>query len=150
MKDSVPGRLSNGKDVCAIAVTFHPDPEFPARLNRILEQVGALVIVDNGSGEAAVNMLREFATNPLIALILNSDNLGIARALNIGIQRAITLGFSWVLLLDQDSSVEEDMVQELIAVQAAFPNGNRLAVLGSSFRDVNKGSRDASPEARAE
>jgi hypothetical protein len=75
MKDSVPGRLSNGKDVCAIAVTFHPDPEFPARLGRILGQVGALVIVDNGSGGAAVGMLRELAMNPLITLVLNLDNL---------------------------------------------------------------------------
>jgi rhamnosyltransferase len=131
-------------------VTFHPDPEFPARLSRILRQVGALVIVDNGSGEATVRMLRELAMDPLITLVLNLDNLGIARALNIGIQRAVTLGFTWVLLLDQDSSVDEDMVQELIAVQAAFPDGDRLAVLGSGFRDVNKESRDASPDARAE
>jgi rhamnosyltransferase len=150
MKDSVPGRLSNGKDVCAIAVTFHPDPEFPARLGRILGQVGALVIVDNGSGGAAVGMLRELAMNPLITLVLNLDNLGIASALNIGIERAATLGFTWVLLLDQDSSVDDDMVQELIAVQAVFPNADQLAVIGSGFRDVNKGSREASPESRAD
>jgi GT2 family glycosyltransferase len=39
--------------------------------------------------------------------------LGIARALNIGIERAVLRGFSWVLLLDQDSCVEKDMVQTL-------------------------------------
>ena len=150
MKDSVPGRLSNGKDVCAIAVTFHPDPEFPTRLSRILRQVGALVIVDNGSGEAAVRMLRELTMDPSITLVLNLENFGIARALNIGIERAVTLGFTWVLLLDQDSSVDDDMVQALIAVQAAFPDGDRMAVLGSGFRDVNKESREASPDARAE
>jgi rhamnosyltransferase len=150
VKNSVPGLLSNGKDVCAIAVTYHPDPEFPARLGRILPQVGALVIVDNGSDDAAVRMLRELAMNPSITLVLNLDNLGIARALNIGVERAVTLGFAWVLLLDQDSCVDDGMVQDLIAVRAAFPDRDQLAVIGSGFRDVNIGSRDASHEARAD
>jgi rhamnosyltransferase len=148
MKDSVPGRLTNRKDVCAIAVTYHPNTEFPARLSRILPQVGALVIVDNGLGNT--EMLRELAANPLITLVLNLDNLGIARALNIGIQRAVTLGFTWVLLLDQDSCVDDDMVQDLFAVRAAYPNKDQLAVIGSGFRDVNKGSREATHEARAD
>jgi rhamnosyltransferase len=150
MNDSVPGRLPNGKDVCAIAVTYHPDPEFPARLSRILPQVSALVIVDNGSDEAEIKMLREFAAKPLITLVLNLDNLGIARALNIGIQQAATRGFTWVLLLDQDSCVDDDMVQTLFAVQAAFPNREQLAVIGAGFRDVNKGSCEARHEASAD
>ncbi len=49
MKDSEPVQLTNGKEVCAIVVTYHPSSEFPARLSRVLRQVGALVIVDNGS-----------------------------------------------------------------------------------------------------
>jgi rhamnosyltransferase len=150
MKDNVPGRPTNGKDVCAIAVTYHPDPELPARLGRILRQVNALVIVDNGSGEAEIEMLRELAANPKSTLILNSDNLGVARALNIGIQRATELGFAWVLLLDQDSCVDDDMVQELFAVQAAYPDRGRLAVIGSGFWDVHKESRASGHEAHAE
>ncbi len=82
-------------------------------------------------------MLREFAANPMITLVLNLANLGIARALNIGIRRAVTLGYQWALLLDQDSLVEDDMVQVLFAVHAAFPDKDRLAVVGSGFRDVN-------------
>jgi rhamnosyltransferase len=150
MKEAVAGGLKNANDVCAIVVTYHPDPELPGRLRRILQQVSALVIVDNGSGEAAVQMLRELAANPLITLVLNLDNLGIARALNIGIQRAVTLGFTWVLLLDQDSCVDGDMVQELFAVWAAYPNRDKLAVIGPGFRDVNKGSREGSHEPRTD
>jgi len=150
MKNKMPGRPTNGKKVCAIAVTYHPDAEFPARLGRILRQVDALVIVDNGSDEAEIKMLREVAVNPSIILVLNSDNLGVARALNIGIQRAVTLGASWVLLLDQDSCVDDDMVQNLFAVYAAFPNRDQLAVVGPGFRDVNKDLREANLEARAD
>jgi len=146
MKDSAPSRLRNATDVCAVVVTYHPNSELPARINRILRQVSALVIVDNGSGEAEIRMLSELAANPLITLVLNSDNLGIARALNIGIQRAVALGFAWVLLLDQDSSIDDDMVRTLFAVHAAFPDRDRLAVVGSGFRDVNAAARETDAE----
>ncbi len=142
MIDGAPARDGGAREVCAIVVTYRPDLGLPARLNRILPQVRALVIVDNGSGEAAVKMLRGLAANPQIALILNSDNLGVARALNIGIERAVALGFAWVLLLDQDSCVDSDMVQTLFDVEAAYPNRDRLAVIGAGFTDINDMSQE--------
>ena len=129
--------LPNRKDVCAIAVTYHPGSDFVAQINRVLPQVGALLIVDNGSAGAEVEILRRLAANPMITLVLNGDNLGIARALNIGVERALALGFSWALLLDQDSVVDDDMVATLLAVHTGFPDRDRLAVVGAGFRDVS-------------
>ena len=138
MKDGDPARAANATDVCAVVVTYHPDSEFPGRLARILPQVGALVIVDNGSNETELKMLREISDNPSITLVPNAENLGVARALNIGIQRA-ALKSSWALLLDQDSLVDGDMVQGLLTVYASFPDKEHLAVIGSGFRDLNGG-----------
>ena len=129
-----PSQLTSGQEVCAVAVTYHPDADLPQRFSRILRQVGRLVIVDNGSGEAETTMLEEFAANPSVTLMLQFANLGIASALNKGIYHAIGLEFKWVLLLDQDSCIDDDMVQTLIEVQAAFPERDRLAVIGSGFR----------------
>jgi rhamnosyltransferase len=123
--------------LCAIVVTYHPDVEFAGRLGRILPQVGALIIVDNGSSEATIPMLRECAKDPRVTLILNGENFGIARALNIGIQSAVARAFEWVLLLDQDSVVDADLVTHLFAVHAEFPHKEQLAVIGAAFRDVN-------------
>lgn len=148
MMDSVPCRPTRSQDVCAIAVTYHPDSDFSTRIRRILPQVRALVIVDNGSGEAELQMLRELAANPSITLVSNAENLGVARALNIGVQRAAASGNSWVLLLDQDSVVDDDMVQTLFAALGSFPDRDRMAVIGSGFRDVNRGSHEASNETR--
>ncbi len=132
---------AGGASVCAIVVTYRPDQDLPARLEHIRRQVGALVIVDNGSAVDAVAMLRGIAREPGVHLVLNEDNFGIARALNIGIGRAAALGFGRVLLLDQDSCVEHDMVRELLAVEASHPEGGRLAVIGAAFMDVNRESR---------
>jgi rhamnosyltransferase len=136
MKDGDRARAANATDVCAIVVTYHPDGEFPDRLGRILPQVGALVIVDNGSDEAELKMLRALSANPSITLVPNAENLGVARALNIGMQRA-ALTSSWALLLDQDSRVDGDMVQKLLAIYASFPDKGHLGVIGSGFRDFN-------------
>lgn len=128
---SVP--LNSGKQACAVLVTFHPDAGLPGRVDRILGQAGALVIVDNGSGVEARGMLSAIAAHPSVTLVLNPANLGVARALNIGIDQAISLGYEWVLLLDQDSAVHADMLAALIEARAAFPEPQRLAVVGAGF-----------------
>jgi len=132
--------LADTKDVCAVLVTFHPDADLPLRLSTISRQVGAVVIVDNGSADIELAMLREIALDPAILLVLNSANLGLASALNIGIARAAALGYSWALLLDQDSHVEGDMVRTLIAVYANFPDKGHLAIIGSGFRERHRRS----------
>jgi rhamnosyltransferase len=125
--------LDSGREVCAILVSYHPDAELPRRATRILEQAGALVIVDNGSGEATHEMLRRIAADSRVSLVLNPRNLGIASALNLGVERARALGFAWVLLLDQDSAPHDDMLTSLIEVRAAYPEPARVAVIGAGF-----------------
>src|SRR6202789_4157432 len=147
MKATVADELTSGQDVCAIAVAYHPDEKFPMRVERILREVGALVIVDNGSDDAELRMLRDLATNSAITLISNGENVGIARALNIGVWKAIALGYNWALLLDQDSWIDDDMVQTLIAAAAAYPERDRLGVIGSGYRDSSEPSREQKAEA---
>jgi len=144
MSDRVPDQPIHGTDqVCAIVVTYRPDAAFPARLSAVSAQVGMTVIIDNGSADAERGMLREAASGPKIELVFNAENLGLARALNIGIQRAATLGFSWVLLLDQDTRAEPDMVRTLLAIHASSPDRKRVAVLGSNFHDATGRTADA-------
>jgi len=132
-----------GADVCAVVVTYHPDAGLPHRLSSVSAQAGAVVVVDNGSADAERSMLREAALDPKIELLLNPENLGVARAINIGIQRAAALGYSWVLLLDQDSLVDPHLVRTLSAIVASFPDRGRLAVVGSNFRDADEGAPGA-------
>jgi rhamnosyltransferase len=127
---------SAGAEVCAIVVSYHPDADFPIRLRSVSPQVGTIVVVDNGSADAERNLLREAASDPKIDVIFNVENFGLARALNIGIQRAATLGYSWVLLLDQDSRVDHDMVRTLWDIQASIPDRERLAVVGSNYSGI--------------
>lgn len=143
MHDGARVPLASGRQICAVLVSYHPDAGLPDRVRRILAQSGALVIVDNGSGEEALRMLEGLAADARTELILNRANLGVARALNIGIERAAALGYAWVLLFDQDSVPDPQMVETLIAVRAAFPEPGRLAVLGAGFRGAGEAAAPA-------
>lgn len=136
MNDALEDQVPAGTDVCAVLVTYHPDSGLGARLSRVLAQVGAAIIVDNGSTDAEMQMLRERCAGPAVTVICNLENLGIARALNIGIERALASGFCWALLLDQDTEVDGDMVERLLAAHASCPSGDRVAAVGSRFRDT--------------
>jgi len=120
-----------------VVVTHHPDMDFPARLARVLSQVGAAVVVDNGSSAPELEMLRRATDRATAAVLIeNSENLGIARALNIGVHHAQSLGHAWALLLDQDTLVDTDMVEQLLTVQASVVT-DRVAAIGSRFRDTS-------------
>ncbi len=135
MHDVLHDRIPARGHVCAVLVTYHPDSGFAGRLNRVVAQVGATIIVDNGSSDEELRMLRELAACPSVTLICNSENLGIAQALNAGVQRALAGGYSWALLLDQDTQIDQDMVDRLLAAHASCVDRARVAAVGSCFRD---------------
>lgn len=108
------------KEIYSISITYNPDI---ALLNRQIEslysQVQGIVIVDNGSAnfDELNNYLiskqndikREFI------VIYNNKNTGLGYAQNTGIKTAIQNGASDILLLDQDSVLEENLIINLIA-----------------------------------
>jgi rhamnosyltransferase len=129
--------FSDREKICTVVVTYHPDGGFPARLDRVIPQTAAVIVVDNGSASGALDMLRALAARPGIEVVFNGENLGIASALNIGVRRAAAHGCTWALLLDQDTLIDEDMVERLWAAQAAVGDGKAPAVVGSRFRDTH-------------
>jgi rhamnosyltransferase len=128
------------KSILAIVVTYHPDGSFAERFERLVGQLGGVLIVDNGSGAAAVSMLREAATRLNMALILNSENLGLAVALNIGVARAIAEGYEWALLFDQDTVPGDNVFEGLREAYDDFPRKNKLVIIGSNYLEPHTGN----------
>jgi rhamnosyltransferase len=142
---AVPDTSAHRSDVCAVVVIYHPDDEFGTRVRRVMAQVAATVIVDNGSSAAQAERLRELAASPEVTWIHNSENLGIARALNQGLQHALGLGFAWALLMDQDTLVDDTLVETLRAAYAACPEPQRTAAVGARYRDTHDRPDDRRP-----
>jgi rhamnosyltransferase len=116
--------------ICAVIVTFRPDAgKLLDLVTRIRGQVQKIVIVDNASPD--------LPPLPEAELIRNQTNVGLAGALNQGIERAMAAGFELVVLFDQDSKPNPDMV---IALQEDLENlmgrGAKIAAIGPSIVDV--------------
>lgn len=118
--------------VVAVVVTYQPEIESLTNLLAALTpQVQDVVLVDNGSHEDLVNHLETLATTFDFQFVALRDNMGIAEAQNIGIERARDLGASFILLSDQDSLPEPDMVARLLeAYHDATARGIPVGALG--------------------
>jgi rhamnosyltransferase len=122
--------------VAAVVVTFHPEPDFAAKLASLLPQVGAIVVVDNGSCPADLPASDDPTLAGRVEIIANGENCGIGAALNQGLRRAKERGFSWALTLDQDSSPLPNLVAAGGRAFEAHPERDRLAAIGATVVDA--------------
>lgn len=101
-------------DICAGIVTYNPNINLLIKnINAISIQTKDLVIFDNGSQN--FNLINDLKnrTDIRLSIINNGQNDGIARALNVICQYCYNRHFKWVLTLDQDSVIPENLLQEL-------------------------------------
>jgi rhamnosyltransferase len=129
--------------VCAVIVTYHPDPDFAEHLLHLRPQVGGLVVVDNRSDDSELLKLRDLAVRCSFTLLENWDNLGIGSALNRGIQWAAAEGrFEYVVLFDQDSEASEGFVSALLTSLQNHPSKNDVALVAPRIYNRNTASFD--------
>lgn len=118
--------------VAAIFVTYHPDAGFYERARAIGGQVGAILVVDNGSTEEELVSVRQLVGEGFVEAIFNGQNLGQATALNQGFEWGEGKGFHWILTLDQDTSPTSTLVGEAARVYDAH-EARPLAVIGAGW-----------------
>ena len=137
----------NTSDVVAIVVTYNPQPD---QLKRLLEatlpQVKRILIIDNGSNPASLDLIGCFFQNLPIDLHSLGVNQGIAKAQNIGIQLAKKMGAKYVLLFDHDSLPAPDMVAKLLtAIQIKHQQGVRVGAVGPWYEDIRGANLKSTP-----
>lgn len=116
--------------VHAVVVTFHPEHEmFMQMIFRLAAQVSRLHVIDNTPGNSPVADWINHSGLKNIDLLALGKNVGIAAALNTGIHSAIEQGGTHILLSDQDSLPDENMVAGLTATWKTL-----------AARDVNVGA----------
>ena len=83
-----------------------------------------IYVVDNASQDDSMQMIQErYGAEGRIETILLDDNYGFSYANNVGIRRAGEWDADYVLLLNNDTEVQEDMVAQLIACAKRHPDG---------------------------
>jgi GT2 family glycosyltransferase len=79
-----------------------------------------IILVDNGSTDASVDLFREQFGNT-ITILANPVNIGFAAGMNIGIKHALIQGAQAVLLLNNDTTIDRTMIGQLISIADNHP-----------------------------
>jgi GT2 family glycosyltransferase len=94
-------------------------------LQRVSYPNNRIIVVDNGSdGDEATRLEHEF--KGLIEMIRNELNLGFAGGANVGIRAALQHGTDYVLLLNNDVTVDRGFLDAMVEAASKRP---RLAAL---------------------
>jgi rhamnosyltransferase len=142
--EQVPSIFAPGPgSVAAVIVTFHPDPDFKGGIAALLDQVSAIVLVDNGSCPGELPAGDDPTLQGRVEVVTNSENRGLATALNQGLRRASERGFGWALTLDQDSSPLPNLVAAAARAFEAHPHRERLAAIGATAVAVEEATAAA-------
>jgi len=71
------------------------------------------VVVDNASSDGSAEAVRQ-SFGDQVTVIVNDDNLGFAAGNNVGIQFALRNGADFVLLLNNDTVVDTDLINGML------------------------------------
>lgn len=133
-------KKQTGSSVASVTVTYNPDLQIlQEQLHQVSSQVDQIVLVDNGSSNKnEINRIAESITH--VRMILCQTNLGLGRAQNLGIQACRDKGIATVLLLDQDSIPQTNMVETLLtALNKLTQVGNKVAAVGARYTGSHTG-----------
>lgn len=127
--------------IIASIILYQPDMKrLEENIDAVRHQVERIVLVINGPGseEAA----KRYACMEDFIIINNDKNRGIAYALNQAMKYGYENGYEWVLTLDQDSVVPEDIVERL----SRHFNKKRVGIIAPSIVDRNVGASEKKTE----
>ena len=94
--------------IACVVVFYNPSNENISNIENYKNSVDKIYIVDN-----SYDNIKRVACSEKITYIKLKENFGIAKALNIGAENAIKDGYKWLLTLDQDSSINSKIIDEL-------------------------------------
>lgn len=121
--------------ISAVVAAYRPDGSIIDNVRRLAEQVGAVIVVDDGSGDASSRVFTALEGLPgkQVEVLHLSENTGIAAALNAGVTRALGNGASAVLTMDQDTAIGNGYIA------AATHAIDRLELAGRPFAAIAAG-----------
>jgi rhamnosyltransferase len=123
--------------ICGVVVTYNSGKEILDNIDANIKQFTKIVIVDNDSDIVTINYLNEIQNkySNKIDIIFNSNNFGLSKAQNLGIERALSFKPEWIMILDDDSKLNDNSITNMINVYRSINNRNNIAMLIPSVID---------------
>lgn len=128
--------ITNSCKLGIIVVSYYPNESQIYNFFSLVEKKNyKVVIVDNSCNDKVKKKLKENKSKSNLKLIFPNTNNGIASAFNSGINYLINEGYEYVLLLDQDTDVNFDIIDKHFNDFIAINDDRKLAC-GWSFNSI--------------
>jgi hypothetical protein len=99
-------------------------------------EVNSVLLVENSSDKTIIRKIR--TQFPDLAIIENKKNLGYAGGNNIGIQKAIASGADYIFLLNNDVSLEKDVLKKCVSAMEKSPGCGACQPIIVTFDDKER------------
>ncbi|MES2823711.1 MAG: glycosyltransferase family 2 protein [Pseudomonadota bacterium] len=122
--------------IIAIIVTFNPNFDWLIQLVDLIQKnVDVVIVIDNGTFD--FEHILPALTSKNVFVRRNENNLGVATAYNQGIKFATELNAKRIVLFDQDSYPDGDMIANLgRELDLARLAGLKVAAVGPKYYDA--------------
>lgn len=116
------------KPVCVILVNYNTPKHTTDCISSILancdNQLFEIVVVDNASHDDSLQLLQQ--AFPQLHYIANTENLGFAEGNNVGLRYSIDNRYTYSLVINTDTIVEEDIISALKQHLDTFPKAGAV------------------------
>ena len=120
--------------LACVIVLYNPSDDNIQNIRLIEDYLDIIYVVDNSE-----DIVKRLINNKKIRYIKLGKNEGIAKALNIGAELAIKDGFNWLLTLDQDSHITNEIINTM--KNFILKNQNISFGLISPYQDINSNEK---------
>ena len=125
--------VAHPNNFAVVIVTFNPDLETLIYFRTLATDGASVFIIDNSDGDIDFSSLAQIDN---LHVTRNGKNLGLARALDDGIEQAAEKHVLDIFLFDQDTRVEDDFFDKMLAFKNNHDN-DRYSVYAPDFIDTN-------------
>lgn len=121
-------------NITAVIISYNDYDSLYKCINSAYEYVQKIIVVDNSHDY--INTFTCYQKD--IVYIDNKCNLGLSKALNIGIKEAMKTNIDWILLLDQDSILDKNMITKMLSSYDNSKDKDEIAQIVPIVYDNNQ------------
>lgn len=130
--------MTGRSQVAAVVLAYRPDSGIVRNIEKLSAQADSVYVVNNSAeDEATAAVLAPLTAYESVTVIDQPGNVGVAAGFNAGMRRAVADGFDYVWIFDQDSTVADGMLVELL--RAFDDPGAPVAIAGPALRAEETG-----------
>jgi rhamnosyltransferase len=117
--------------VACVVILYYPNQEVYTNILTYYHKVDKLYVFDNSEQPTSFGQqLRDLVK---IDFYHDGQNEGIAKRLNTAASKALEDGYEWLLMMDQDSSFQEDVINNYFNCMQQQQPKNNIALFGVNY-----------------